>query len=334
MRPAGHLGSWMPAAGALAAVWLAVASSTTGGASAVQNGHATLDQPPSIQVERIIATRADLGRGRWLRRLTGRSDPRLFVRPYGVAWDGDSLVVTDPGLGRVLSIDERGRVLSSAADLFESPIGVASCAAGLLVSDSRRGRVGILDRQLRLRRWLADGLLRPTGVACVDEHLFVVETGRHRVLSFDPEMRVFGRRGEAEGEFNFPTVLSADNEALWVGDTLNFRVQGLDPSSGESLATLGRLGDASGDMPRIKGIAIDPAGRLWISDAHLEQIAVYRRDGVFLTTLGTAGSEPGELSFPAGLCAHPDGRVAVADSLNRRVQILRVREQKAAGETR
>jgi sugar lactone lactonase YvrE len=345
---------------ALALAFFAVEGPLAAPGTAPPPNISSAGEPLGIRLERIIATRGDLGRGRWLRRLTGRPDLPLFRRPFGVAWDGEALVVTDPGRSEVLRIDERGRTRSSAPDLFESPIGVASCTSGLVVSDSLRGRVALLDRELRLLRWVAQDLERPTGVACAGERLFLVETGRHRVLALDPAgrpveearadaagdderfvpsregdglrsvldadglVRLLGRRGEAEGEFNFPTVIAADSSTLWVGDTLNFRIQGFDPSSGELLAVLGRLGDAPGEMPRLKGIAVDAAGRLWISDAYLEQIAIYSVDGVFLTALGSRGGGPGRFSFPAGLSAHPDGRVAVVDSLNRRVQVFRV----------
>ncbi len=317
-----------------------------------------------VRIEKILATRGDLGRGRLFRKLIGRPDPPLFQRPLGVAFDEDNLIVTDPGSGRVLRIGGRGRVRRSAAELFRSPIGVASCRSGILVSDSRLGRVALLDRELRLLRWVAQDLQRPTGVACIGDRLFVIETGRHRVLALEPSgwmvpaeglagdtrvgeragrsfvpaadgdalfvfepdrvVRVLGGRGDGPGEFNFPTVIAPGLERLWVGDTLNFRIQGFEPQSGEFFFSFGRLGDSPGEMPRVKGLTVDSAGRLWISDAHLEQIAIYSPDGIFLTALGGPGRGPGTFSFPAGLAAHPDGRVAVVDSLNRRVQILRL----------
>ncbi len=137
-------------------------------------------------------------------------------------------------------------------------------------------------------------------------------------------MRVLGGRGDGVGQFNYPTVIAPGLGKLWVGDTLNFRVQGFQPLTGEFSSSFGRLGDSPGEMPRLKGLAIDADGRLWISDAHLEQIAIYSQDGVFLTALGGPGRGPGDFSFPAGLAAHPDGRMAVVDSLNRRLQIFRL----------
>ena len=136
-------------------------------------------------------------------------------------------------------------------------------------------------------------------------------------------MTEWGGRGAGPGLFNFPAALSLHAGNLWVGDTLNFRVQRLDAIRGEPVGTFGRLGDAAGEMPRIKGVAVDAAGILWVSDAHLDRVALFRPDGTFLTDIGGKGELPGEFSFPAGLAAHPDGRVAIVDSLNRRIQIFR-----------
>ncbi len=341
-----------------------LAAGVDSGAQSGQQGNAA--EPGGIGLEKIIATKIDLGRGKLLRRLTGRSDPSLFLRPFAVAWDGDDLLVTDPGKGEVLRIDSRGRLKRTPPDLFDSPIGVAVCRSGILVSDSRRGRVALLDRDLRLLRWVAEDLRRPTGVACDGDRLFIVETARHRILALEPSgwlveaapeatklvkaggrffvpsgegalfvferdriVRILGRRGAGVGEFNFPTVIAPGAGTLWVGDTLNFRIQGFQPFTGEFASTFGRIGDAPGEMPRLKGLAVDAQGRLWVSDAHLEQIAIYRADGRFLTALGGPGQGPGDFSFPAGLAAHPDGRVAVVDSLNRRVQIFRVLQDPA-----
>lgn len=281
-----------------------------------------------LGIERVIATQRDLGRGALLRRLTGKPDTPLFNRPYGVAWDGDALLVTDPELGRVLRIPAPGKkkVQSSPEGLLLSPIGIASCAQGIVVADSRLGGVALLDGDLRLVRWLARDLQRPSGVACTKDQIFVAETASHRILVLGPgELRsTIGERGEDLGQFNFPAALALDGSSLWVGDTLNFRLQRISLASGEALDSFGQLGDAPGEMPRVKGLAVDADGQLWISDAYLDQIALYDRAGTFLTGLMQSGSGEGELSFPAGLAAHSDGRMALVDSLNRRIQVLRL----------
>jgi hypothetical protein len=207
-----------------------------------------------------------------------------------------------------------------------APLTIAACPDGLVASDSESGRVAQFDSELRRVAWLAQGLDRPTGVACDARAVWVVETGAHRLLALgrDGSRRVIGGRGTGDGQFNFPVALARLGEEVLVGDTLNFRIQRLDGASGRFLGAFGRLGDAAGDTPRLKGIAVDAAGHVWASDAHLDQVSIYTAQGQLLLSLGRNGSAPGEFAFPAGVAAHPDGRVAVADALNRRVQVFRL----------
>lgn len=314
---------------------------------------------PRVRLIRLVEHRKGRGASALSRAVTGKRLESMFERPYAVAWAGQDLLVSDPAARRVSRINPRGRSIHSEPGLFVSPIGIAACGTEILVSDSILGKVALLDRDLGLRRWIAEGLERPTGVDCHGGRYFIVETARHRILALDPEnqpsgrndappaaptatlafgpagesepvqlhdsdrvLRILGQRGETEGSFNFPTVVRAGARSLWVGDSLNFRLQEFDVASGRFLRSFGALGDAPGEMPRVKGIAIDSRADVWVSDAYLDQVALYRQDGTFLMAIGGHGIEGGRFSFPAGIAAHPDGRVAVVDSLNRRVQIF------------
>jgi len=285
---------------------------------------------PRVRLDTVIDLHGRLQRGplKVLGLLGNKRESFPFRRPYAVAWDGEDLLVADPGAGRIARIAPGGRIRLSPPGVLEQPIGLAACRTGIVVSDALAGKVGLLDRDLQFQSWLAEGFSRPTGVACSGERIYVVETGRHRirVLAADGTWAVLGARGAEEGEFNFPTSIASSDGGLLVGDTLNFRVQRLDPVSGRALTTFGRLGDAPGEMPRIKGVAVDTGGHVWVSDAHLDRVSLYDADGVLLISIGRSGDGDGEFSFPAGIAANPDGRIAVVDSLNVRVQIFRVLE--------
>ena len=285
---------------------------------------------PRVRLHSVIELHGRLERNaaRLLNRLGGDQATFAFRRPYAVAWDGEDLLVTDPDAGRVARIDQRGRIRLSPEGAIAHPIGLAVCRAGIVVTDAVAGSVALLDRELRIVRWLAENLHRPTGVACSGERIFVVETGAHqvRVLVPDAEPQTFGARGSASGDFNFPTSIAVDGEALLIGDTLNFRVQRL-ALDGEALSGFGQLGDSPGEMPRTKALTVDSAGQIWVTDAHLDRVTLYAADGELLISLGAHGTGLGQFSFPAGVAAHPDGRVVVVDSFNRRLQVFQLVER-------
>ena len=283
--------------------------------------------PSEVRVARVIAMRSELRSfaGNLLSRIVGRIDEALFDRPYGVSWDGDDLLITDTGRSTVVRISRNGDLSTIGESILAQPIAAVPCFDGIAVSDSVEGGVVLFDRSLRSHEWIASGLERPTGLACLGERLAVAETGNHRIvlLERDGTKQMFGSRGAGRGEFNFPTLVAADGTSLLVGDALNFRIQRFD-ADGEYVGEFGELGDSAGTMPRMKGIAVDGTGRIWVTDAWLDQIAVYQRDGAFLMNVGHAGDEPGAFAFPAGIAISDDGTVAVADSLNQRIQILDV----------
>jgi DNA-binding beta-propeller fold protein YncE len=276
-----------------------------------------------VRLERIISERNRAEGRDLLRWLGGEPQQQLFDRPFGVTWHGDDLLVTDPGAGKLFLIDRAGSISSTREGLFSVPIDVAACGDSIYVTDSRAGTVVELEPDLQLRRRLELSLERPTGIECNEGRLYVVDTARHVILVVDPDGdRTIGKRGSAPGEFNYPTAVAIHENSLWIGDTLNSRAQKLDISTGEHLRTVGELEDGTSQLPRIKGIGVDAAGNLWVSDAHLDRVLLFSTDGAVLMDLGQRGTAPGEFSFPAGIAAHTDGRVAVVDSLNRRVQIF------------
>jgi DNA-binding beta-propeller fold protein YncE len=282
-----------------------------------------------FEVVRIISARSDFSSRAavivaWI---TGNREPFVFERPYAVAWDGEALVVADPGAQRVVRIDGT-RITATSEGALDQPIGVAACDSGILVTDPSRGEVVRFDRRLRSRRVIASGIDRPTGIACRGDEIYVVATAEHRVLVLDPASgitRAIGERGEGDAQFNFPAAIGVSGYALFVGDTLNFRLQEIDALTGASRGAIGALGDGPGDTPRIKGIAADSQNRLWVTDAHRDRISLFDPDGTFIAEFGGPGGGAGEFSFPAGIAIHEDGRLLVADSLNRRIQVLRVR---------
>lgn len=139
--------------------------------------------------------------GALLGTLGGPDTDAVFARPMGIA-------VTPDGSGRPAVW-----VADTSHHLFVLREGVPSVVLG-----------GEGDGVGRLRF--------PAGVAVhPDGGVVVCEAGNHRLQWFGPDGRsrgVFGRMGPAPGEFRGPYDCAVDGRWIWVADTDNHRVQGMD----------------------------------------------------------------------------------------------------------
>jgi DNA-binding beta-propeller fold protein YncE len=173
---------------------------------------------------------------------------------------------------------------------------------------------------------------RPTGVA-VDsdaQRIYVSDTMRNKIVVLDMQGKVLdtiGKRGTAEGEFNFPTELRLQGPNLMVVDAMNFRVQVFD-RSGVFQYAVGKAGDNVGAMFRPKGVAIDSEGDLYVVDGLWGVVQVFNRQSQLLYYFGAPGTHAGEFQLPAGLFIDHDDHVYVVDSFNRRVQVFQYVGQK------
>jgi len=284
-----------------------------------------------------IATPSDVGaRPSMLRRVidafTGAVPPRI-QQPYGIAVDSlGRIFVADVTARGVHRFDpEEGSysfIATTVRPGLRSPIGVAIDERGdLYISDSELGVVVVISPDGRERLRIRSGLLRPTGLVydAVRRLLWVVDTQANRIIAFDrngQQRAAFGRRGSAEGEFNFPTNIAvAKDGTLYVTDALNVRVQVFTPE-GVFLRQFGRHGDGVGDLARPKGIALDSDGHVYVVEGLYDVVNIFEPEGRSLLSVGSAGRGRGAFWLATGIAIDRHDRVYVADSHNGRVQVL------------
>jgi DNA-binding beta-propeller fold protein YncE len=294
---------------------------------------------PRVAYVRQFSRAEDLGiRKGWLERVAdavfGSSEQRL-VRPMAVVQSGALLYVADPGVRGVHRFDRQGarhRVLQGRnGQVLPSPVGLAVGSAGdVYVTDSVLRKVFVIhrDADAAVEVPLRGNLQQPVGIA-FDERsgrLLVVDTKAHHIAVFERDgtpVAIYGQRGEADGQFNFPTLLWRDKAGrLLVTDSLNFRVQVLD-ADGSFRSKFGRNGDGHGDLARHKGVATDSHGHIYVVDALQHALQVFDPAGQLLLAIGGQGRDRGEFWLPAGIFIDADNLIYVADAYNQRVQIFR-----------
>lgn len=247
--------------------------------------------------------------------------------PSDVAVDGVGTVyVVDSNADRVLAIDAAGIITTiagtgeagftgdsgpaSAAEL-NNPQGVAVDALGnLYIADTGNSRIRRVDRR---------GLI--TTFAGTGEHGFSGDGGPATAAALDGP---YGLDVDAAGN-------------VFVADSGNFRIRRIDPTGTiTTVAGDGYPGFAGDGGPAVRAalayvtdVAVDDAGRLYISDTNNNRIRLVDRRGVIITIAGTGqfgfsgDGGPGAnaaLNGPTSVAVDPAGAVYVADVGNHRIR--------------
>ena len=292
---------------------------------------------PRISFERSINTAGDLGIKqnlfrRFMNAMSGKKDNRL-VRPTGVAERGGTIYIADIG-GQVLWIldpahNKSLEVRQAGDSPLVTPAAVTVRSDGAVyVADSWAKKVYLLDKRGKFLGIAAQtGLQRPAGVAYDEDNsrLYVADSAAHAISVYNPDGKrilSWGRRGSADGEFNYPTHICIDPMGrILVTDSLNFRVQAFN-RDGKFLWKFGRHGDGSGDFASPKGLAMDSVGHVYVVDALFDAVQIFNPDGALLLTFGEQGVAPGQFWLPGGIFISSEDRIYVTDAYNHRIQVF------------
>jgi hypothetical protein len=86
---------------------------------------------------------------------------------------------------------------------------------------------------------------------------------------------------------------------------------------------LRRLGAGAGQFRMANGIALDAAGRMYVTDSLANSVQVFTAAGDYVSRFGSAGFGSGQFNMPTGIAYEKvAGHLAVVDSLNGRVQFF------------
>ena len=213
----------------------------------------------------------------WVDRMVGNEDPNkmeVFEKPAGVATDSKGrILVASLQRSTVFIIDEDHRQLTRVRGdrgiVLRNPLGLAvDSKDSFYLSDPGLHMVLKFDRDGNLQGTVGndDGMKNPTYLA-IDgprNRLFVVDSHLHQILVYDlgslKLMQRLGKRGEKNGEFNFPVGIGVSRQGYFaVTDTGSCSVQIFSPDF-KFVRRFGKQGNTPGDFVRPKGVAFDNEG--------------------------------------------------------------------------
>jgi DNA-binding beta-propeller fold protein YncE len=292
------------------------------------------DEPKIKYVDRITST-LDLGKKVGLAEtLFGEEKVEVLNKPYGVAVDKEGRVyITDIGRLWILDLQNKDyKIIGTEPGIgkLRLPIGVTTSSDGrIFIADTSADKVFVYQGDKVVALLGKAGEFEAASGVAIDERkgiIYVVDAKKHHVNLYSLKdysyLRTIGKRGEGEGEFNFPTNIAIDKEGrIYVVDTGNFRVQIFD-SDGRFIKSIGKLGDTPGSLARPKGIAIDSEGHIYVVDAAFQNFQIFDFEGNILLFVGSGGIEPGQFLLPAGIAIDDEDRIYVINQIPASLQIF------------
>jgi tripartite motif-containing protein 71 len=179
----------------------------------------------------------------------------------------------------------------------------------------------------------ADQFSSPQGVV-VDSagFVYVADWGNNRVVKWNPDGTPVADWPGSSHSFAGLQGIAVDDAghlflALIVPDASGHHIARLS-TSGELLPSWGDTGDPDvalctrSQMYRVRGVAVDEDGYVYVVDSWHHRIQKFTSDGVFVTCWGSQGDGPGEFLYPFGVGVDEVGHVFVADTNNHRIEMF------------
>lgn len=271
---------------------------------------------------------------------TKTQDEKLELRkPYGVVADKQGRIYTaDTELKTVFVIDPQAHTVEQRGGTTRAPltmpVGVALDAEDrLFVSDASLHSIVCFTASGRAVAVFGTASLgRPGGIA-IDrqrQRLYAADAKEGRIAVFDTAtFKLVGYFGKPspkdqhpEGTFFGPTNVTVDRYGMiYVSDTLNYRIQVLDPA-GKFIRAFGAQGDRPGEFIRPKGIAVDSEGHVYVADAEFNNFQILTAEGQPLLAIGTLGTDRGQFALLAGLFIDAQDRIYTTEMFHARIQVF------------
>lgn len=211
-------------------------------------------------------------------------------------------------------------------DGIHKPYGVAFSKGKLYVADTGFAAIHVID--FVKGHWdyfRPEGMGRlkfPIGVAVdSDGTLYVSDSVRGQVLVYDASGRFTGALGAAL-ELKVVDV-KVFGDKVYACDMKSQTVRVYSRRDRQYLYAIPRDSkDGAGKLYAPTNLAVDPSGRVYVSDSGMFHVQVYDADGAFIRSIGRHGDGIGEFARNKGVAVDRESRVYAVDAAFQNVQIF------------
>ncbi len=215
---------------------------------------------------------------------------------------------------------EEDRQLSAV----EKPYGVDIRNGRMYICDIRKNTLVVLDFEKQQMRLVGatgfNSLANPVDVEVADDGMiYVADNERRAVFVFDANekfLRVIGH-----DDFR-PVGLAVFGERLYVCNLDLQNVEIFNRFTGETIGTIGEVGDEDGQFRVPLGIDVDAEGDVYVMDLMRCRLQKFSPDGELLGAFGTSGDAPGSFVRPKHIAVDSDGVIYIVDAAFQNVQMF------------
>jgi tripartite motif-containing protein 71 len=133
--------------------------------------------------------------------------------------------------------------------------------------------------------------------------------------------KVFGTKGNGNGQFSNPYGIALTNEAILVSDKKLHCIQKFN-LNGDFISKFGSKGTQNGKFSSPHGLTVDKNGNIYVAELTNHRIQIFNSNFLFIRCLGSKGTGNGEFDRPIAVTIDHEDRVIVLDHGNNRIQIF------------
>lgn len=212
------------------------------------------------------------------------------INPIGLAFLDDKLWLSDGDHNRLVQIDANGNSIQTI-DSLQRPMHIDVKDGDIYVPEYGTDKIRIVNNNKMSFLSLPDSLDAPAGIAIYKNEIAIADFYNNRILYTQDgtNWTSFGKEGNAEGEFYYPTDVQITTDKIWVADAYNNRIQAFD-KTGTFLLQMGK----EQKMNAATGIFVSET-EVFITDFENDRILIFDFDGNLKQELSEGIEKPTDI---------------------------------------